>query len=742
MKFCAPIMAVLCALLSPIAAAEALTLERIFSDPSLSGKAPLSLRFSPDGERVTFRQANAEDYERFDLWEYHIPSARTRMLVDSKRLHGGDEVLSDEEKARRERQRVYGKGVMEYFWSQDGRALLFPLAGDIYHYNLKQQRAKRLTTTEAFETDIKFSPLGNYVSFIRDQDLYVLDIASGREQRLTKDGGGVIKNGMAEFVAQEEMARRTGYWWAPDESRIAFTRVDESPVDLVIRNEIYAEEVKLIEQRYPATGTNNVKIELGVATLGTGKTRWLALDQGERDDGDFYLPRVKWLPDSRTLSYQWQSRNQQALKLVFANTDNGKSRILLTERSKTWLNLHKDLYFLKDSSQFIWASERDGFKHLYLYENSGKLLRQLTQGEWVVNSLAGVDEARGEVFFSGRKDSPIEQHLYRVSLAGAEPVRVTQRPGFHRVVMREDGGHYIDNYSTVNTPPQVSLHKISGERVTWLEENAVTGEHPLAPYQDQWSKPEFGTLKATDGQALHYRLFKPVDFDPHKRYPVIVKAYGGPSAQLVTDSWSGSNFVLQHWVSRGYLVFQLDNRGSENRGVAFESPIYKRLGEVEVADQVSGVKFLRGLGYVDPERVGIFGHSYGGYMALMAMFTASDYFQAGVSGAPVTDWGLYDTHYTERYLSHPASNKEGYELSSVFPHVDGLKGPVLIYHGMADDNVLFANSTKLYQLLQHKALPFEMMNYPGSKHSMRGKRVGLHLNRTIADFFERSLALK
>ncbi|WP_217874860.1 S9 family peptidase [Pseudoalteromonas shioyasakiensis] len=714
--------------------AEPLTLERIFDDPSLAGKAPVQLKFSPDGSRVTYLQGKTDDYNRYDLWEYNLKDNKNRLLVDSAALFSGPENLSDEEKARRERQRIFGKGILEYKWSKDGKALLFPLNGDLYYYELASAKSRKLTDTEAFETDARFSPKGHFVSFIREQNLYALNLKTGQEIQLSKDGGGVIKNGMAEFVAQEEMGRMTGYWWSGDESKIAYTRVDESPVKEAIRNEIYADEVKLFNQRYPFTGTDNVKIQLGVVSINNQKTDWVDLG----DDQDIYIARAKWLKDNKTLSYQWQDRSQHNLELRFYNSDTKKQTVALTETSNTWINLHFDLQFLNDKKHFVWASERDGFKHLYLYRTNGEMIRQITQGEWVVDSLKGIDEKKGIVYFAGRKDTALESHLYSVPLfKKGEIKRVTELGAYHNVVIAKDNKTFIDNSSSVNKPGSAALRKINGEFITWLEENKLDKSHPLTPYQADLITPEYGTLTAEDGQIMHYRLFKPTNYQDGKKHPVIVNVYGGPHAQRVTNSWRSKNLYFQYMAQQGYVIFQLDNRGSYNRGKKFEDVIYKHLGVAEVADQIKGVEFLRTLDYVDPERIGIYGHSYGGYMALMTMFKAGDYFKAGVSGAPVTDWALYDTHYTERYVGHPATNAKGYEASAVFPYAEGLKGPLMIYHGMADDNVLFTHATKLFKQLQDQEKQFEMMTYPGSKHSLRGKSVQTHLHQTITSFFNR-----
>jgi dipeptidyl-peptidase-4 len=719
--------------------AKPLSLERIFDDPSLSGKSPVQLKFSPDGSRVTYLQGKTDDYNRYDLWEYNLEDNTNRVLVDSAELFSGPENLSDEEKARRERQRIFGKGILEYTWSTDGKALLFPLNGDLYYYDLASAKSKKLTNTDAFETDARFSPKGNYVSFIREQNLYALALNSGKEIQLSQDGGGVIKNGMAEFVAQEEMSRMTGYWWSGDETKIAYTRVDESPVKEAIRNEIYADEVKLFNQRYPFTGTDNVKIQLGVVKLNDQHVDWVDLGKDE----DIYIARAKWLKDSKTLSYQWQNRSQQTLELRFYDSESKQQKVALTENSDTWINLHFDLVFLKDKKHFVWASERDGFKHLYLYRTNGQLVRQITSGDWAVDSLKGIDEKKGIVYFAGRKDTPLESHLYSAPLfKKGDSKRITEEGQYHNVVLAKDNKTFIDTSSSVNKPKSAALRKVNGEFITWLEENKLDNSHPLTPYLSNLATPEYGTLKADDGQIMHYRLFKPTNMSAGKKHPVIVNVYGGPHAQRVTNSWRSKNLYFQYMAQQGYVIFQLDNRGSYNRGKKFEDAIYKNLGDVEVSDQIKGVEFLRTLDYVDAKRIGIYGHSYGGYMALMTMFKAGDYFTAGVSGAPVTDWALYDTHYTERYLGHPDTNAKGYEASAVFPYTDGLKGPLMIYHGMADDNVLFTHATKLFKQLQDSEKQFEMMTYPGSKHSLRGKQVQTHLHQTITNFFNRHFDVK
>ncbi|WP_115717162.1 S9 family peptidase [Gallaecimonas mangrovi] len=721
---------------SSSAQADHLSIERIFSDPGLSGAKLLAPAFSPDGTQVTFLQGRESDANRLDLWAYDIASGQLSCLVNADALHQGDEQLSDEEKARRERQRLFASGIVEYHWSHDGKALLFPLAGSLYYYPLAEQKVRQLTHSDAFETDPKFSPDDTQVAFIRDQNIVVLDIATGTEKPLTTDGGGAIKNGMAEFVAQEEMYRLSGYWWSPDSQKIAFLQIDESPVPEVVRNEIYADRVEFIKQRYPAAGDSNVDIKLAVATVADGQITWV--DNGA--DKDIYIARVDWSQDSNLLTYQWQNRNQRLLELRAVNLQQGSTEVWVKEEADTWVNLNEDLRFLAADNSFIWASERTGFKHLYRV-NQGEWLA-LTKGQWQLGDLAKVDEANGWVYFTAWVTDPKERQLYRTRLDGSTasaPQQVSQQAGWHEVTFSRDANHYLDLFSHLSQPPQVSLHQSDGQHLAYLVENRLDEHHPFTPYLHHWLAPEYGELTAEDGQQLIYRVFKPSTPMPVGGYPAIVRVYGGPHAQLVTNAWSEANLWTQYMVQRGYVVFQLDNRGSDNRGKAFEDAIYQHTAVAEIHDQVAGADWLKAQSWVDSSRVGIHGHSYGGFMTLMAMFKAGETFSAGVAGAPVTDWYFYDTHYTERYLNTPQANPEGYRLSSVFPYSDGLKGDLLIYHGMADDNVLFTNTTKLIGQLQQQGKLFEFMAYPGAKHSLYGRETRIHWYKTITSFFDRTL---
>jgi dipeptidyl-peptidase-4 len=720
---------------TPAVHAEKLTLEAITGNAPLSGPTLMKPKVAPDGSRVTFLRGKDSDRNQLDLWEYDIASGQTRLLVDSKVVLPGTETLSDAEKARRERQRIAAlTGIVDYQWSPDARTLLFPLGGELYLYDLGKQgreAVRQLTHGEGFSIDAKLSPKGGFVSFVRERNLWVIDLASGRQLQLTRDGSATIGNGVAEFVADEEMDRHTGYWWAPDDSAIAFARIDESPVPVQKRYEMYADRVEMIEQRYPAAGDPNVRVTLGViAPRADAAVNWV--DLGKQTD--IYLTRVNWR-DPQHLTFQRQSRDQKTLELVEANLADGRQRTLATETGTTWVPLHHSLRFLKDG-RFVWSSERSGFQQLYLASADGKQMTALTSGNWPVDELLAVDEDAGTVYFRAGVESPLRSEIYAVPLAGGSPKKLSRSPGMHSAAFAHNASVYVDSW------PQIELFRANGEKIaTLLDNNLADPKHPYAKYRDAQRPVEYGTLTAADGKTvLHYSLIKPEGFDPAKKYPVAVYVYGGPASQTVTDCWPGRGDHLfnQYLAQRGYVVFSLDNRGTPRRGRDFGGALYGVQGTVEVADQLKGVQWLKSQPWVDGARIGVQGWSNGGYMTLMLLAKASDQYACGVAGAPVTDWGLYDTHYTERYMNLPAANVDGYREARVLTHIDGLTSPLLLIHGMADDNVLFSNSTSLMSALQKRGHPFELMTYPGAKHGLSGMDA-LHRYRVAENFLGRCL---
>jgi dipeptidyl-peptidase-4 len=711
-----------------------LTVERAFSDPNLTGPTPIRLKFSPDGRRVTYLRPRDEDDQILDLWVYdiaadeHVPLVRTEELVPAQEIE-----ISEQEAARRERMRIRQRGIVEYQWADSGDHLLFPLSGALYVYALDATPGERARCVVEAEDgpvlDAQFSPQGDAIAFVRAGNLFAVSLDGARERKLTLDSEGTVQNGVAEFVAQEEMDRYTGYWWSPDGKRIAYTQIDESPVPLVQRPVYLRDRVEVAEQRYPAAGEANALVRVGVVDVGTGHTTWM--DTGH--DRDVYIPRVNWLPDSRTLAIQVQSRDQKTLDLLFADVHTGESSLILREQDDHWVELHDDLRFLKDGGRFIWSSHRSGHKRLYLYSLDGRLIHLLTRGEGSVTKLCGIDERRQVVYFQGWTGSPLGRQLYRADLGTGTPEQVTKQPGWHDVSLAADGSHFVDTHSDVLHPPQVHLHTSNGERVATLEANQLLERDEYC-----WTEPDFVTVQAADGTPLYGRLTRPPAFDTQQTYPTIVLVYGGPQAQKVRDAWE-SSLTVQLLASYGYLVFELDNRGTGNRGQDFAAALHLQMGTVEVRDQLAGVEYLVSLPYVDAGRIGVYGWSYGGYMTLMCMVRAPDVFRAGVSVAPVTDWRLYDTHYTERYMGHPEENPDGYQDSSVLSHIENLSGKLLLVHGMADDNVLFQHSVLLMEALQKARIPFEMMAYPGKKHGISGKSARIHLFEMIIGHFDRYL---
>lgn len=720
-------------------APKKLTIEGLAGDVSLSGPSLNKPKISPDGSMVTYLQGKPENKNRQDLWRYDIKTGKRELLVDSNSILPGEEVLSDAEKARRERQRIASlSGIVDYQFSPDGKQLLFPLGGKLYLYDLASKQSTQLTgENDGFATDAKISPNGQYVSYIRDRNIWVVDVATKTSRALTNDTEPQFANGVAEFVADEEMDRHTGYWWSPDGNRIAFTRIDESPVPIQKRYEVYPDRTEVIEQRYPAAGDKNVLIQLGVLDVASGNNtpQWISLG----DNPDIYLGRVDWRTKD-VLTYQVQSRNQHQLDLREVDLQTGAQRTLVTETSKTWVPLTDTPKFLK-SGEFVWSSERDGFEHLYLMARDGKLIRQLTQGAWPVDSVNAVDEKNGFVYFTAGKDSPTEAQLYRVPLAGGAIQRLSKEPGLHNASFASNASVYVDAWSNDGTPPQMALFNADGTRIeTLIDNNVADAKHPYAPYRAAHIAREYGTLKAADGKTdLQYWILKPKDFDAKRKYPMIVNVYGGPASQTVRNTWAPD--LNQYFAQQGYVVFSVDNRGTPRRGAEFGGALYGKQGTVEVKDQVRGVEaMLAKYRNIDRDRVGVYGWSNGGYMTLMMLAQAPNVYKCGVAGAPVTDWGLYDTHYTERYMNVPGDNDAGYKAARVLEYVDGIKpNALLLIHGMADDNVLFSNSTVLMSALQKKGTPFEMMTYPGAKHGLRGAD-NLHRMRITENFFNRCLA--
>jgi dipeptidyl-peptidase-4 len=719
---------------NPVPAAQPLTIERVFASPSLNGSVPRGVKLSPDGRYLTLLRNRADDRERYDLWGFDRTTGQWTMLVDSLKLGSGKE-LSEAEKMQRERLRIGDlKGIVTYEWAADSKAILVPLDGDLYLARLDGS-VQRLSDTSEDELNPALSPKGAYVSFVRGRRLWTGKVGEAAQAVTPEEASETVSWGEAEFVAQEEMARYTGYWWAPDDSRIAVQRFDEAPVAVVTRAAIGAEGTKTYAQRYPLAGTPNALVSLYVQKP-DGSER-VEVDLGP--DKDIYLARVDWAPDGKTLYVQRQDRGQTRLDMLAVDPATGKSRVLFTETAAKghWIDLSNSYRFLKDGS-LVWWSQRDGFGHLWHFKQ-GKW-RQLTKGDWVVTALAGVDQASGKVFFTGTKDGPLAHQVYALDLDSPGKVTRLTDTGFHNSAsMDKSGKSLLISRSALNQPPQVYLADQSGKRIAWVEENKLDAKHPYAPYLASHRPAEFGTIKAADGTVLHWNMITP-PLEPGKRYPVFFSHYGGPSNQQVLRDWGSP--LAQAIVDKGYIWFELDNRGSDNRGVDFAKQIYRAMGGVEVEDQLAGAQYLKSLPFVDGAKIATYGWSYGGYMTLKMLQANPGVYAAGIAGAPVTKWELYDTHYTERYMGNPGPDMKGpdaaaYAKSNAMADAANIKDPLLLIHGMADDNVVFEHSSALIARLQGQAVPFEMMLYPGYTHRVGGPKVGVHLWESIFAFLER-----
>ena len=712
------------------AAPQRLTLERVFASPALTGNTPRALKLSPDGKLVTLLRNRPDDLERFDLWAIDPATGASRMLVDSKKFATGAE-LSEAERMQRERARIASlKGIVRYEWSSDGKAILVPLDGDIFLADLAGN-VRRLTESKESELDARVSEKGRFVSFVRDNELHVMDLASGTDRKITSGASETVSWGLAEFIAQEELGRTRGYWWSPDDSRIAVAKVDESGVEVTTRASIGATKTTTFKQRYPRAGTDNAIVDLYLMNPdGSGMVK---ADLGANPD--YYLARVNWMKDGSALIVQRLSRDQKTLDFIKVDPATGKSALILTDTATNWINLNDDFNPLKDGS-FLFSSERSGFNQLYRF-NAGKIT-PLTHAKGIVGGIAGINEDLGKVYYTSNAAKTIEYQLYSLDYRrpGGSPVLLT-RPGTQNGAQMDKSGRLLlINTSYPGQPSQVALADGNGKRLAWIEENKIAGSHPYAPYIASDATPRYGQLLAADGKTmLDYRLIMPT-LKAGQTAPVLFNVYGGPQAQDVTNGFVSP--LQQFLVQQGYALFQSVNRGQEGRGTAFQTPAYHKLGGVEVADQLAALAWLKTQPGIDPARITVQGHSYGGYMVLKLLEAAPHAFAGGIAGAPVTRWDLYDTHYTEKYMGDPRQLRAAYDQSDALHDSGKIADPLFIAHGLSDDNVLFQNSSELIARMQEAKVPFEMMVYPGLGHGINGTNISVHLWRSYLNFLARN----
>ena len=725
--FAAAVLPLLIAAAPAVAVSQRkLTIERVFDSPSLSGAVPRLPKLSPDGRYLAILRNRPDDLQRYDLWAFDRQTGKWSMLIDSQKL-GSGQALSEAEKMQRERKGTVSlKGIVTYDWSADGKSILVPLDGTLYLAGVDGTVRQARGIGKGETLNAALSEKGKYLSFVRGNRLWVGPVG-GTARAVTPAQGGLVHWGDPEFIAQEELHRYTGYWWSPNDTRIAVERFDEAPVDVLTRAAIGAAGTTTYQQRYPAAGRPNANVSLFVVDPTGGHK--VQVDLGP--NRDIYLARVDWAPDGKRLYVQRENRPQTELDLLSVDPATGKSKVLLREKAaqRHWINLSDDYKFLDDGS-LIWWSERDGFGHLYRLAN-GKWT-QLTSGPWVVKGLAGVDQRSHRLFFTATKDDVLAGQVYSLDyLNPAAPARLTDLAFANDASMDKHGQSLLVTRSSPAQPPQVYLADESGKLLTCVEENRLDAGHPYAPYLASHRLPTFGTIKAADGSTLYWKMITP-PLLAGKRYPVFFEHYGGPTSQTVTKGWI--NPMDEALVGKGYIVFYLDNRGSPNRGVDFEKAIYRAMGSVEVEDQKAGAEFLKSLPFVDPRKIAIYGWSYGGYMTLKQLEADPGLYGAGIAGAPVTKWELYDTAYTERYMGTPQTDAAAYAKSDAIDQSGRISDPLLIIHGMSDDNVFFENSSELIAKLQHEDVPFEMMLYPGETHRSGTPKLQAHRWNSILDF--------
>jgi len=614
-------------------------------------------------------------------------------------------------------------------------AVLINWSNDLFYYEFGSDRAIRLTNTPDEEVGEGFSPDGRMVSFVRGNNLYVEDLGMQRRERaLTSDGSDKILNGRLDWVYQEELYGRGNfgaYWWSPDSTTIAFIRFDESPVpEFTVVDHIPLYQ-KVEVTPYPKAGAPNPVVKLCVVNAAGGEIRWV--DTFKYLPADLLISRVTWSPDSKKVVYQAQNREQTFLDVNYADARDGKSTNVIHETSKAWVAINEQPIWLKDGS-FIWASERDGWEHLYHYSADGKLLRQITEGKWEVRSIEGVDEANGFIYFTSTEHSHIAPHAYRIKLDGTGLTRITAAEGSHRIDLSPASNYFIDVWNDLNTPSQIRLHDAAGKLVRVIAENKVD-----ALKQYKLGAPELLQVKTRDGFVMEAMMIKPPDFNPSKKYPVMSFTYGGPHAPQVRNAWGSQTYMFHQLLAqKGYIIWVCDNRTASGKGLESTWPVYKNFGELELRDIEDGLTWLKSQSYIDGSRIGIWGWSYGGFMTSYAL-THSQSFKIGIAGGTVADWRDYDSIYTERYMQTPQNNPEGYKKSSPVHSAKNLHGKLLLIHGSIDDNVHMQNTMQFVYELQKAGKQFQLMLYPKSRHGVTDPLLLKHMRQMMLDYIVENL---
>jgi dipeptidyl-peptidase 4 len=637
-----------------------------------------------------------------------------------------------------------GRTTLEWPTALDesGARLVYALDRDLYCVDIASSRATRLTHDDAEERNVSVSPDGSRVAFVRGRNLFTLELATGRETALTNDGSETRLNGTLSWVYWEEVfgRRDLAYWWSPDGRQIAYLQTDESPVSVSHFVAFEPATPRVIRQRYPKAGGANPMVRVGIVPVSGGATRWVRIEDAPFE----YVLRVGWLPDASRVSVQTLTRDQRTLALYFADASTGAARRVLTETDSAWVNVSDDLRFLASGREFLWSSERTGFRHLYRYSADGTLLNAVTSGEWalasadqtvfwVTRAIAAVDESSGWVYIGSRKDAPVERQLWRVRLDGTGLSRVSTEPGAHNVSFSPDARFYVDGWSNLRRPPSLSLHRADGSGVATLTPDRTDA---IARFGVRY--PELTTIPAPDGFPFPAQILRPDTMPPSGRVPVVIHVYGGPSAPTVIDQWWDQIFYAQLLNRAGFAIVQVDNRSATGISKRLENTIVSRSGSVETTDLRDAVRWLKRQPWVDPDRVGVYGWSGGGTMTLNLM-TRTEEFKAGIAGAPVTDWRYYDSKWAEMLMGRPDDNPEGYRDFNLVDRAAQLHGRLMLVYGTYDDNVHPQNEQAFADALIRAGILFDTMIYPMRKHSFADDPAKTHLLKTMLEFWKRNL---
>ncbi len=621
-----------------------------------------------------------------------------------------------------------------------GKQALYIFAGDLFLLDLGSSTFSRITNTPDEEKDPQFSPDGHYVSFVRDNDIYLWDLSKKRETQLTHDGSQTTLNGTLTWVYWEEVFGRhdTGYWWSPDSQSIAYLQTDEKGAPVSTFVDFSPANPRLIHQTYPRPGDHNPVVRVGVLTITDAANHWIPVTDKPYE----WLLRVNWLPDGKHLSFKTLSHNQRELGLYVADLQGTEVKRLLTETDPAWVNVNDDLYFLRDG-HFIWASERDGFMHLYRYAADGTLVNQVTKGDWAIVSsrggafwvhqgVVGIDEANQWIYFTALKDGSVQRQLYRIAFDGSDLKRISTEPGTHAIGMSPDAHFYFDQYSNIRTLPALRLHAANGD----LKATIAAPRTQLLPADLQYS--ELTTIPAADGFPMPAQILKPKDFDPARRYPVVLHVYGGPSAPTVQDQWQNETLFDNMLAAQGYIAVAIDNRAATAISKKLENTIAATPGSGETADLVAGIRWLKQQPWVDGDRFGVWGWSGGGTMTLN-LLTRSTEFKAGIAGAPVTDWRFYDSKWGESFLQLPQNNKAGYDAASLIPLARNLHGTLMLIYGTNDDNVHPQNEEAFMNALIAAGKPYEVTLFPMRKHGFIDQPALIERYNAMLMFWKKNL---